>query len=64
VGLRGNVMGTPARDQVEALLDQLIVDLSTTCGGVGDPPCDGDYTKNIVKGVCTSIIASGVLHIH
>ncbi len=63
-GLRGNVMGTPARGQVEALLDQLIADLSTTCGGVGDPPCDGDYTKNIVKGVCTSIIASGVLHIH
>lgn len=63
-GLRGNVMGTPARDQVEALLDQLIADLSTTCGGVGEFPCDGDYTKNIVKGVCTSIIASGVLHIH
>jgi hypothetical protein len=63
-GLRGDVAGTPARGQVEALLDQLIADLSTTCGGVGEPPCDGDYTKNIVKGVCTAIIASGTLHIH
>lgn len=63
-GLRGNVMGSPARDQVEVLLDQLIVDLSATCGGAGDPPCDGDYTKNVVKGVCTAVVASGVLHIH
>jgi len=63
-GLRGDVMGFPARDQVEVLLDQLIVDLSVTCGGVGEPPCDGDYTKSIVKGVCTAIVASGALHIH
>jgi hypothetical protein len=63
-GLRGDVMGSPARDQVEVLLDQLIVDLSATCGGAGQPACDGDYTKNIVKGVCTSVVASGALHIH
>lgn len=63
-GLRGNVGGTPARDQVEVLLDQLIVDLLATCGGVGEPVCNGDYTKSIVKGVCTAIIASGALHIH
>ena len=63
-GLRGDVMGSPARDQVEALLDQLIVDLSSLCGGAGDPACDGDFTKNVVKGACTSVIASGALQIH
>jgi Concanavalin A-like lectin/glucanases superfamily len=63
-GMRGDVMGLPARDQVESILDQLIVDLSGTCGGVGEPVCDGDYTKNIVKGLCTSVVASGALHIH
>jgi hypothetical protein len=63
-GLRGDVMGTPVRGQVETLLDQLIVDLSSTCGGVDEPPCDGDYTKSVVKGVCASVIASGALHIH
>jgi hypothetical protein len=63
-GLRGDVLGSPARDQVEVLLDQLIVDLSTTCGGVGEPPCDGEYTKSIVKCVCTAVVASGALHIH
>ncbi len=63
-GLRGDVGGSLARDQVELLLDQLIVDLSATCGGAGDPPCDGDYTKNVVKGVCTAVVASGALHIH
>ena len=63
-GLRGDVGGSPARDQVEMLLDQLIVDLSATCGGAVDPPCDGDYTKNVVKGVCTAVVASGALHIH
>jgi hypothetical protein len=63
-GLRGDVMGLPARGQVEAMLDQLIVDLSATCGGATQPPCDGDYTKSIVKGLCTAIVASGALHIH
>ncbi|MCA9504575.1 MAG: LamG domain-containing protein [Spirochaetaceae bacterium] len=63
-GLRGDVGGFPARDQVEALLDQLIVDLQATCGGAGDPPCDGDYTKNIVKGLCTAVVSSGAVHIH
>jgi len=63
-GLRGDVMGLPARDQMEALLDQLVVDLSAICGGVGEPPCDGDHTKNVVKGVCASVLASGALHIH
>jgi hypothetical protein len=63
-GLRGDVMGFPARDQVEALLDQLIMDLSAICGGAGEPPCDADYTKNVVKGVCASVLASGALHIH
>jgi hypothetical protein len=63
-GLRGDVMGAPARDQVELVLDQLIVDLSANCGGATEPACDGDYTKSVVKGVCTSVLASGALHIH
>jgi len=63
-GLRGTVGGQPARDQVEALLDQLIVDLSATCGGGGQPACDGTYTKNIVKGLCTAVVSSGAVHIH
>jgi len=40
------------------------VDLSSLCGGAGDPACDGDFTKNVVKGACTSVIASGALQIH
>ncbi len=63
-GLRGTVGGQPARDQVEALLDQLIVDLSATCGGGGQPACDGTYTKSIVKGLCTAVVSSGAVHIH
>lgn len=63
-GLRGMVGGLPARDQVEALLDQLIVDLSATCGGGGQPACDGTYTKSIVKGLCTAVVSSGAVHIH
>ncbi len=63
-GLRGDVGGVPARDQVEAILDQLVVDLSTTCGGAGEPPCDGDFTKNIVKGLCTAVVSSGPITIH
>lgn len=63
-GLRGMVGGQPARDQVEALLDQLIVDLSATCGGGGQPACDGTYTKSIVKGLCTAVVSSGAVHIH
>jgi hypothetical protein len=63
-GLRGDVMASPARDQVELILDQLIGDLSTTCGGISQPACDGDYTKSIVKGLCTAVVASGALHIH
>jgi hypothetical protein len=63
-GMRGDVGGLPARDQVEALLDQLVVDLSMTCGGAGDPPCDGDYTKSIVKGLCTAVVSSGPMTIH
>lgn len=63
-GLRGDVMGSPARDQVEAMLDQLVTDLSTHCDGVGEPACDGDYTKSIVKGLCTAVVSSGAVHIH
>lgn len=63
-GLRGDVGGLPARDQVEAMLDQLIVDLSATCGGGGQPACDGSYTKSIVKGLCTAVVSSGAVHIH
>lgn len=63
-GLRGMVGGQPARDQVEVLLDQLIVDLSATCGGGGQPACDGTYTKSIVKGLCTAVVSSGAVHIH
>ena len=54
---------------MEAMLDSLQMMLESRCGNldVGDvdePDCDGDYTKNIVKGMCTAIVASGVLHIH
>ena len=63
-GLRGDVGGLPARDQVEAILDQLVVDLSATCGGAGEPPCDGDFTKSIVKGVCAAVVSSGPITIH
>jgi hypothetical protein len=63
-GMRGDVGGLPARDQVEAILDQLVVDLSATCGDAGEPPCDGDYTKSIVKGLCTAVLSSGPLTIH
>jgi cytochrome c5 len=63
-GLRGNVGGLPARDQVESLLDQLIVDLSAMCGGADEPACDGDYTKSIVKGVCAAAVSSGPVQIH
>ena len=63
-GLRGDVDGSPARGQVEALLDQLIVDLSATCGGAGQPVCDGSYTKSIVKGLCTAVVSSGAVQIH
>ena len=63
-GMRGDVMGAPARYQAEAILDQLIVDLMTTCGDIDEPVCDGDYTKSIVKGLCTTVISSGALHIH
>jgi hypothetical protein len=63
-GLRGDVMGSPARGQVEALLDQLIVDLSAACGGALQPPCDADFTKSIVKGLCTAVVSSGAVHIH
>jgi hypothetical protein len=63
-GLRGDVNSAPARDQVEAVLDQLIADLLTTCGGAGQPACDADYTKSVVKGVCAATLSSGAVHIH
>ena len=63
-GLRGMVGGNPARDQAESVLDLLITDLLTTCGGVEQPVCDEVYTRNMVKGLCTAAIASGTLHIH
>ncbi|MAG32857.1 MAG: hypothetical protein CL908_18420 [Deltaproteobacteria bacterium] len=63
-GLRGDVMGARARDQVETILDQLLIDLSANCGGAGEPLCDGEYTQSIVKGLCTAAVSSGPLHIH
>lgn len=68
-GLTGTVGGMSARDQMETMLDDLQVMLEGRCGNldvgdVGEPACDGEYTKNIVKGMCTSIVSSGVLHIH
>ena len=64
-GLHGDVGGTPARDQIETILDGLITDLVGECAA---PPagltCDADYTKSIVKGVCTAVISSGAVHIH
>ncbi|MFK7895411.1 MAG: LamG-like jellyroll fold domain-containing protein [Myxococcota bacterium] len=69
VGLTGMVGGFPARDQMEVLLDGLVVDLESGCGNldVGDvdePACDGEYTKNMVKGLCTAIVSSGAVQIH
>jgi hypothetical protein len=63
-GLRGNVMGSSARDQAEAVLDQLITDLLGNCGGTDEPVCDGAYTRNMVKGLCTATVSSGAVHIH
>lgn len=63
-GLRGDVMGSPARGQVEAILDQLVTDLLGNCGGAGEPACDGAYTQDMVKGLCTAAVSSGALHIH
>jgi hypothetical protein len=63
-GLRGDVGGLPARDQVEAVLDQLVMDLMASCGGAGQPPCDGDYTKAMVKGLCAAVVSSGPMMIH
>jgi hypothetical protein len=63
-GLRGNVGGTPARDQVEVALDLLALDLLGSCGGLDQPLCDDEYTRSMVKGLCTAAVASGPLHIH
>lgn len=63
-GLRGDVGGSPGRDQVEAVLDTLVADLSANCGGAGEPTCDGAFTRNVVKGLCTAAVSSGPVHIH
>ncbi len=63
-GLRGDVMGAPARDQAEAALDLLVNDLLGSCGGVNQPVCDDVYTRAMVKGLCTAAVSSGPLHIH
>lgn len=63
-GLRGDIRGIPARDQAEAVLDQLITELSASCGGALEPPCDDVFTRSMVKGLCTSAVASGAVHIH
>ena len=68
-GLTGLVGGVSARDQVESLLDALQVSLEGRCGNfdlgdVGEPDCDGAYTKNVVKGMCAAVVSSGALHIH
>jgi len=63
-GLRGDVGAMPARDQAEAALDQLIMDLSGSCGGADQPLCDAEFTRSMVKGLCTAALASGPLHIH
>lgn len=68
-GLRGDVGGSPARDQTESMLDALIGDLLLTCeplpGTDPDvPDCDADYTKAMVKGLCAAVVSSGALHIH
>ena len=46
--------------QVEADLDQLIVDLMA-CNLT---PCDADRTVNIVKGACTATLASAGVMVH
>lgn len=66
-GLRGMVGGNPARDEAEATLDLLVMDLLGSCGGAGppvQPVCDDEYTRSIVKGLCTAAISSGAVHIH
>ncbi|MCR9095888.1 MAG: LamG domain-containing protein [bacterium] len=66
-GLRGMVGGNPARDEAEATLDLLVMDLLGSCGGAGppvQPACDDEYTRSIVKGLCTAAISSGAVHIH
>ena len=68
-GLDGMVGGSPARDQMETMLDGLLTNLESGCGNldlgdVDEPACDAEYTKNMVKGLCTAIVASGALHIH
>ncbi len=63
-GLRGNVGAISARDQAEAVLDQLVADLLGSCGGLDQPLCDDEFTRSIVKGLCTTAVASGPLHIH
>lgn len=66
-GLRGMVGGNPARDEAEATLDLLVMDLLGSCGGAGppvQPACDDAYTRAIVKGLCTAAISSGAVHIH
>ena len=63
-GLRGDVMGSPARDQAETALDQLVTALLGSCGGTDEPVCDDVFTRSIVKGLCTAAVASGPVHIH
>jgi len=66
-GLRGDVLGMPARDQAEQDLDDLVTALLGSCGGPGPPPepvCDEVYTRAMVKGLCTAAVASGAVHIH
>ena len=63
-GLRGTVAGNPARDEVELVLDQLVVDLLGSCGGASEPICDDVYTRSMVKGLCAAALASGPVHIH
>ena len=63
-GLRGDVGGSPARGQVEGILDALTTNLAANCGGAAQPACDAAYTANMVKGLCTAAVSSGALHIH
>jgi hypothetical protein len=54
------LVSQPDFAQVEADLDQLVVDLMA-CNLT---PCDADRTVNIVKGVCTAALASAGVMVH
>jgi hypothetical protein len=54
------LVGQVTTAEAEVELDQLITDLMVCNPG----PCDATRTPNIVKGVCTAVLASAGTMIH